>query len=267
MTTRHAQQIHVPHVGGKSAVILFVFTLLAFVAESQLTQISISDVTAIWNTNAFFAYIFTVKLFKLNWEARKLVAVLLATIGVMAVIYGGSQQPAEPEVRIGVTDDAARVDRRAFRTAFIGDALTLAAAIGYGLYQVFYKRYAALPFDPEFEAASDTYEHLFIMDDELSDEPEETAQGPMAEAEADTIYPPPFGLHPNLLTSAIGFCTFISLWIFIPILHYLDVEIFRLPPNAHTVLTIAAIAGSGVIFNAGFMVSLLYLDCTFVGEI
>ena len=32
-----------PHLGGKTAVILFVFTLSAFVAESQLTQVRFRD--------------------------------------------------------------------------------------------------------------------------------------------------------------------------------------------------------------------------------
>jgi len=38
MTTIH-DATPVPRLGGKLAVILFIFTLLAFVAESQLTQV------------------------------------------------------------------------------------------------------------------------------------------------------------------------------------------------------------------------------------
>ena len=36
-----------PHLGGKTAVILFVFTLSAFVAESQLTQVRFSGPTMV----------------------------------------------------------------------------------------------------------------------------------------------------------------------------------------------------------------------------
>ena len=39
MLTRN-DSLTVPHVGGKLAVLVFVFTLLAFVVESQLTQVS-----------------------------------------------------------------------------------------------------------------------------------------------------------------------------------------------------------------------------------
>lgn len=39
MLTRN-DDLAVPHVRGKLAVVVFVFTLLAFVVESQLTQVS-----------------------------------------------------------------------------------------------------------------------------------------------------------------------------------------------------------------------------------
>ncbi|KAA1471519.1 hypothetical protein DENSPDRAFT_837527 [Dentipellis sp. KUC8613] len=343
MTDRYERRNQVPHLGGKTAVILFVFTLLAFVAESQLTQYveinlsyhqpfflfyvvhssfliifplhilylvvftgasartllsgltysikshlgagghnaqhspfptyrlsrlvllltagvtvpgllwfaaanlaPISDVTAIWNTNAFFAYIFTVQFFKLEWERRKLFAVLLATIGVAAVIYGGSKEPPVSESQSEARQEYSQT--KIFSAPFVGDALTLVAAVGYGLYQVLYKRFAALPSDPEFES-SDAYAHLSV-DDALSDDIDDIPE------EAAASYPPPFGFHPNFLTSAIGFCTLALCWILLPIMHFLGVETFRLPENAHTVLSIAAIAFSGVIFNSGFMVLL-----------
>jgi len=71
---------------------------------------------------------------------------------------------------------------------------------------------------------------------------------------AEAVYPPPFGFHPNLLTSLLGFMTLILLWIPIPFLHWSGAEVFRVPPNALTVLSITGIALSGVVFNAGFMV-------------
>ncbi len=116
------------------------------------------------------------------------------------------------------------------------------ASFGYGLYQVLYKIYAALPSDPE--AAELLYEQI-PEDDEVLD--------PSA-TDADMVYPPPFGFHPNLLTSMLGFSTLVLLWIPIPFLHWSGAELFKLPRNFATFISIVGIALSGVVFNAGFMV-------------
>ncbi|KAF8898766.1 hypothetical protein BD779DRAFT_1485450 [Infundibulicybe gibba] len=202
-------------------------TLPGLLWFASVSLASISDVTAIWNTNAFFAYIFTVKVFHLHWESRRLAAVLLATLGPRRT--GVSRKPSAPVV---------------------GNLLTLVASIIYGLYQVLYKRYAALPSDPEV-VTTDLYQQI-SHDDSATE-----SYGTVGfEEYPDAVYPPPFGLHPNMLTSAIGFCTLIILWIPLPILHLLNIEHFVLPPNAMTTLAIVGIALSGVVFNAGFMVLL-----------
>ncbi|KDQ63568.1 hypothetical protein JAAARDRAFT_695624 [Jaapia argillacea MUCL 33604] len=237
--------------------------LLWFAAVSLA---SISDVTALWNTNAFFAYIFTVKIFGLKWEARRIGAVLAATLGAAAVVYGGStSSPDQPSTLSATMSDAdIVVEVEGFRPSapLVGDLLTVVASVGYGLYQVLYKKYAALPNDPELVestrdgyaelSASGSYESIF------DDEGDETqaALPEHADSEKLTIYPPPFGLHPNFLTSAIGLCTFLILWIPLPILHYSGIEPFALPPNVYTMSVIACIALSGVFFNAGLMVLL-----------
>ena len=132
---------------------------------------------------------------------------------------------------------------------FVGDMLTLVASVLYGLYQVLYKKYIALPFDPELTAESGHYQSLLGSANNTLDE--ETATILRAD---DIVYPPPFGLHPNLITATIGLCTLLLFWIPIPLLHYYQIETFRLPPNGRTLLAIAGIAASGVVFNAGLMV-------------
>jgi len=137
---------------------------------ASITLASISDVTAIWNTNAFFAYLFTVKLFQLKWESRKLIAVSLATLGAIIVAYGGST--------------SSQVDKSNFESAsvgkpstliqpsapLVGDVLTIIASIGYGLYQVLYKMYAALPSDPEL-VSEGLYTPIPVHDEALSNRP------------------------------------------------------------------------------------------------
>ena len=105
----------------------------------------LTDVTAIWNPNAFFAYIITVWL---NWELRKL----------LAVVYGDAAQQAdapptdESIIMVVATSETSRPN-----APLVGDLLTLCAAIGFGLYQVMYKRHAALPYDPEFDTGGGVY--------------------------------------------------------------------------------------------------------------
>jgi len=168
-----------------------------------------------------------------------LVAVSLATLGVVAVVYGGTTTPTK-----NATTSAFVFKPTA---PLLGNLMTLVASFGYGLYQVLYKIYAALPSDPEV-ISEGSYQEI-SGEDGIRDHD-------LGSIQEDVVYPPPFGFHPNLLTSLMGFFTFILLWIPIPFLHYSGAEIFRLPPNFFTVLTISGIALGGVVFNAGFMVLL-----------
>lgn len=127
------------------------------------------------------------------------------------------------------------------------------AAIVYGVYQVLYKIYAALPTDP------DTVEAPVQAPYQPLEEPLEDGSdlahvvGPMEEQ--DMVFPPPFALYPNMLTSAIGVCTLLVFWIPIPIMQLAHIRTIELPADFWTAFSILGIALSGVIFNAGFMVS------------
>lgn len=177
----------------------------------------------------------------MKWESRRLSAVFLATAGVLAVVYGGiTSEGGSPSPEASVATPSIKPS-----APLVGDLLTLVASITYGLYQVLYKKYAALPFDPSeliyYEVPS-----------------AETAIGSPSESyPSDSIAPLPFGLYANLLTSVIGLLTLAVVWIFIPVCHYLDVEPFMLPADLTTWLVIAGIALGGIVFNAGFMASIL----------
>jgi len=221
--------------------------------DSILSYDRLSDITAIWNTNAFFAYIFAVWLFRLNWEPLMLLAVLIATFGVMAVVYGDAGQSELPltdqrETFVN-TSETVKPD-----APLLGDLLTLCASVGYGLYQVLYKRHATLLQDGEFELGA-PYVPLAESDSPSAGELDESVK----EVDGDLAYPPPFGLYPNLLTSGMGLMTLLSLWIMLPILHYSGYERFRLPDNPTVVLSIVGVAGSGLVFNAGLLVPIFWL--------
>lgn len=186
------------------------------------------------------------------------VAVLLATGGVTAVIYGGASTQGEGNGRPEVS--------RAVPTAtapLLGDLLTLVASAGYGLYQALYKRYLALPSDPELEEPpQSSYTSIpRVSFDDVGDREsldEDLIVEDSRSISDTTVYPPPFGLHPNLLTSLAGILTLLFLWIPLPVLHYVGAEPFHWPANWSVILVISGIALSGVIFNAGFMVFYLF---------
>lgn len=193
------------------------------------------------------------KLFQLKWEPRKLAAVLLATFGVMIVVYGGSTVGQSSKYD-NSSEKSITVTALKPTSPLIGDLLTLAASVLYGLYQVLYKKYAALPAEP-VPPSDGLYE-------QVSSNPEEGSTVDDVYKE-DVVYPP-FGLYPNLLTSLIGLLTFAFLWIPIPVLSWYGAEPFSFPSNWATLFTVIGIALSGMLFNAGFMVRklLMYIRTT-----
>ncbi|KAF4124306.1 EamA-like transporter family [Geosmithia morbida] len=90
-----------------------------------------SDLTAIYNCSAFFAYVFSVPLLHEPLRLDKSVAVVIAIAGVLVVAYGGSSS--------GDGDDVTASGR------FVGNLVIGVGSVLYGLYEVLYKRYACPP--------------------------------------------------------------------------------------------------------------------------
>ena len=220
---------------------------------------SLTDVTAIWNASAFFAYVFTVKMFQLPWERKPMFAVLLAMVGVMAVIYGGTsiqEDESEQPEAFGTPSTAT--------APLLGDLLMLIGSVEFGLYQVLYKKYLTLPSGLEQEEpAQSSYAPIPRTSfDSISDGNPPTdypASGDSQPISDMTVHPLPFGLHPNLLTSLAGILTLLFLWIPLPVLHYVGgAEPFHWPMDWYVVLVISGIALSGVISIGGSMVILWF---------
>ncbi|SCV74906.1 BQ2448_7935 [Microbotryum intermedium] len=243
-----------------STVLLLTF-LIAFPALSWYAAVpltSMTDITAIYNVFAFWAYLLAIKFLGEEPSKSKLISVLIAVSGVMVIAYGDSfsSQP---------THDPKEEEKASSR--LLGILLALFGS-------VWYKLHVALP-DPEGVDNE-------AIEDEVEAEEEGEALLPAAEtADDDTPYPPPlrriishtlsisapsttplsnpsttsFLLYSNLITALIGFFTLVLFWIPIPILHYCGWELFVPPPRV-TWLPILATVICGVIFNAGFMLLL-----------
>ncbi|CAG9992606.1 unnamed protein product [Clonostachys byssicola] len=98
-----------------------------YIAVSLTTP---SDLTAIYNCSAFFAYVFSVPLLHEPLRLDKSVAVLIAIAGVLVVAYGDSKG-TEAETGAG--------------SRFLGNIIIGVGSVLYGLYEVLYKRFACPP--------------------------------------------------------------------------------------------------------------------------
>lgn len=99
-----------------------------------------SDLTAIYNCSAFFAYVFSVPLLREPLRLDKSIAVMVAIVGVLIVAYGDR----DPEPADGDASAAAEATATAGRR-FLGNMIIGVGSVLYGLYEVLYKRFACPP--------------------------------------------------------------------------------------------------------------------------
>ena len=218
----------------------FLFHLPTFKVILNSYLLSVTDLTALWNTNAFFAYIFNVLIFRLKWEPTPLLAVIIATGGVFMVVYGGAQQPhSGPQMPSTAT------------SPLVGNSLALIASVLFGLYQVYYKRYAALP-GTDFPESLPEHEPIYQHISSHADLDDDVNSGPRK------FRPLPLGLYANFISSLMGLVTLLLFWIPIPILHYLGNERFSFPTVSSIYMNIAIIATLGAAFNACIMVGISF---------
>lgn len=197
--------------------ISYVTCALTFAGGSWYVAVDLttaSDLTAIYNCSAFFAYAFAVPMLheKLRWS--KVGAVAVAIIGVLVVAYG-DQGSAKHGSKSGGgaggphAPDNEEADNRALGNIVIGIGSVL-----YGFYEVLYKKVACPP---------------------------------------DGCSPGRGVIFANLCGSGIGVFTICVLWIPIPILHVLGWETFELPRGeAAWMLAISTL--SNATFSGSFLV-------------
>lgn len=93
-----------------------------------------SDLTAIYNCSAFFAYAFSIPLLNDKLRFDKVFSVIVAIIGVVIVAYGGGSSAGTAD-----GDDTSASNRA------LGNLIIGVGSVLYGLYEVLYKRYACPP--------------------------------------------------------------------------------------------------------------------------
>ncbi|KAG8940269.1 hypothetical protein FRC04_005451 [Tulasnella sp. 424] len=231
----------------------------------------ISGVTVLASTNAFWTYIISVLASSYcigssgrgehKWEFRKLLAVSMASVGVAAVVYGGSNRAEEstspPKANGGTIHTATA------KPVLLGYAFALASALLSATWAVWYDRSVALPQDdeprPPTPQSSDGVETTYGEYQRLRTDDEQTRL-------AGDITPPsvpsqslPFGLHANFFSWTIGIITFFFFWIPLCLINVLKLgPPVELPPNPKVWVYVGLISVMSLTYNAGSMI-LLYI--------
>lgn len=133
LTQRDYHRSPVPYMLKTTAFVTTALTIAGGSWYLAVNMTTASDLTAIYNCSAFFAYAFSVPLLGDKFRFDKVFSVIVAIIGVLVVAYGDSS----PEKGDGA---AGQQQNRPLGNIIIGIGSVL-----YGLYEVLYKRYACPP--------------------------------------------------------------------------------------------------------------------------
>lgn len=216
--------LHVPqHLQKKSPVPYFLRTTafvtcaLTIAGGSWYVAVDLttaSDLTAIYNCSAFFAYAFAVPMLHEKLRVGKVFAVIVAILGVLVVAYGDAGSPKHGNKSGGGSGGPnAPADHEASNRA-LGNIVIGIGSVLYGFYEVLYKKVACPP---------------------------------------DGTSPGRGMLFANTFGSLIGIFTLTVLWIPLPILHYTGLETFELPRGeAAWMLAISVL--SNATFSGCFLV-------------
>jgi drug/metabolite transporter (DMT)-like permease len=205
-SARQSQKSPLPYMIKMTAFVTCALTVAGGSWYLAVDLTTASDLTAIYNCSAFFAYAFSVPLLHEKLHIHKVLAVAIAIIGVFIVAYGGPS-PAKHGSKSGGgaggkdSPPSHEANNRALGNTIIGIGSVL-----YGFYEVLYKKLACPP-----EGCSPGRGMVFA----------------------------------NTFGSCIGLFTVLVLWIPIPFLHYTGWEEFGLPRGQQaSMMAISVIANA-----------------------
>jgi drug/metabolite transporter (DMT)-like permease len=216
--------LHVPpHLQKKSPVPYFLYTTayvtcaLTIAGGSWYVAVDLttaSDLTAIYNCSAFFAYAFAVPLLKERLMWSKIVAVGIAILGVLTVAYGDTSSAKHGSKSGGGAGGPDAPPDHEAENRFIGNIVIGIGSVLYGFYEVLYKKVACPP---------------------------------------DGTSPGRGVIFANLFGTLIGTFTLTVLWIPLPILHYLGWETFELPRGEAAWMLLISVFANAT-FSGSFLV-------------
>ncbi|CAK4034186.1 related to DUF6 domain [Lecanosticta acicola] len=218
------QTLHIPSQYQKKSPIPYFIRTTAFVTCAltvaggswyvAVDLTTASDLTAIYNCSAFFAYAFAVPILHEKLRLSKVVAVGIAIFGVLVVAYGDKGTAKHGSKSGGGTGGPSAPDDSEASNRTLGNLVIGVGSVLYGFYEVLYKRVACPP-----ENCSPIRGMLFA----------------------------------NTFGSMIGLFTLLVLWIPLPILHITGIETFELPRGRAAWMLIISVL-SNATFSGSFLV-------------
>ena len=189
-SVRASQRSPVPYMIKMTAFVTCALTIAGgswYVAVNMTTA---SDLTAIYNCSAFFAYAFSIPLLHEKVRVSKIIAVAVAIAGVFVVAYGDSSPAKHGNKSGGGAGGGNAPPPEEANKRALGNFVIGVGSVLYGFYEVLYKKLACPP---------------------------------------DGCSPGRGMIFANCFGSLIGSFTLLVLWIPLPILHVLGLEKFGLP--------------------------------------
>ncbi|KAF2151100.1 hypothetical protein K461DRAFT_228324 [Myriangium duriaei CBS 260.36] len=218
------QTLHVPSPQSRKSPVPYFIKTTAFVTCAltvaggswyvAVDLTTASDLTAIYNCSAFFAYAFAIPILKEKLKWSKVFAVGVAIIGVLVVAYGDVSPGKHGNKSGGGAGgpNAPAHDEASNRA--LGNIMIGFGSILYGFYEVLYKRVACPP---------------------------------------DGCSPGRGMIFANTFGSMIGLFTLTVLWIPIPILHVTGIEPFALPRGEAAWMLLISVMANAT-FSGSFLV-------------
>ncbi|KAI9250901.1 hypothetical protein BDA99DRAFT_522178 [Phascolomyces articulosus] len=122
--------------------IAILLTIPSYLWYVSVNLTSMANLTAIYNTGCFFAYLFSIMMLGDKLVFSKVVAVFLCIVGVFTMAFWPSTtSPEDDQVSDGTGDD----DNNGYAASLLGIIVAAIAAATYGFYEVYYKKYATPP--------------------------------------------------------------------------------------------------------------------------
>ncbi|KAF4633556.1 hypothetical protein G7Y89_g4565 [Cudoniella acicularis] len=127
------QHSPVPYMLRMTAFITCALTVAGSSWYVAVDLTSPSDLTAIYNCSAFFAYAFSVPMLKEKLRFGKSLAVIVAIVGVLIIAYGDKE------------DGKDGGEQKQAKNRVLGNLIIGVGSVLYGFYEVLYKRLACPP--------------------------------------------------------------------------------------------------------------------------
>jgi drug/metabolite transporter (DMT)-like permease len=135
LSTKRNQHSPIPYMLRMTALVTTALTVAGGSWYVAVDMTSPSDLTAIYNCSAFFAYVFSVPLLREPLRLDKSIAVMIAIIGVMIIAYGDKEE-------IGESDGG---EKKEAKNRLAGNVVIGIGSVLYGFYEVLYKKLACPP--------------------------------------------------------------------------------------------------------------------------